>query len=124
MTDVRTPTQTQHKLRLGYIFCHTSPRPTPPPTPHIFLVLVRRTVAEAEQGSTKSAAVVGSVEAVSLDAIGVTRPVSIHSDGSTNVVDVGTIAACRVGGECAAVQRSRSIVDEQSRPLECTISFQ
>ena len=79
--------------------------------------------AEAERGSRNSAS---SAEAGSLGAPVGSGRTSIHRDGSTTVVDVGTIAAvpCRVGGECAAVQRSRSIPDVQSAPVPCTISFQ
>ena len=77
--------------------------------------------AEAERGSRNSAP---SAEAGSLGAVGSGRT-SIHRDGSTSE-DVGTsdAVACRVGGECAAVQRSRSITDVQSDPVVCTISFQ
>ena len=63
--------------------------------------------AEAEQGSRSSAGA-GSAEAGSLGAPVGSGRTSIHRDGSTIAADVGTTAACRVGGECATVQRSRS----------------
>ena len=80
--------------------------------------------AEAEQGSRSSAGA-GSAEAGSLGAPVGSGRTSIHRDGSLIVADVGTTKECRVGGESAAVQRSRSSnVDVHSAPEPCTISFQ
>ena len=81
--------------------------------------------AEAVRGSRYRGA--ESPEAGSLGAPVVSGRTSVHRDGSTitgTVQDVGTTAGCRVGSECAAVQRSRCTIDNHPAPFICTISLE